>query len=346
MRREFLKSAAAIAAGVATFGLAGAASAQDAAEFYDGNVIKWIVPYDPGGGYDEYTRVILPYFEKYSGARVDIINMPGSGGMKGAVEIFNSPADGTYIGIVNGSALVTNQLAEIAGADYKLSEYSWIGRIVADPRVFVAAANSGIESFEGLQGDGETAIVGATGLGGSTYVDAVIIGEAFGIDQRVIHGFDRSGDIRTAMLRGDVDAMWGSLGSALDGIASGDHEIILHAERDSDLPELQGKPNIFELAAELEDSERAMRILEAWEGLSAVGRPVVGPPGVPEDRLAFLRDALEQAIMDPEFRAQSEEAGRDLSYASGEDMQRIARSATELDDDLMELFVAAIRGEI
>ena len=350
MRRDFLKATAAVVAGVASLGLAAAAQAQSAAEFYEGNVINWIVPYDPGGGYDEYTRVIAPYFEKYTGARVDIINMPGSGGMRGAVEIFNSPTDGTYIGIVNGSALVTNQLAEIEGANYKLSEYSWIGRIVADPRVFVAAANSGIESFDDMQTDGEVAVVGATGLGGSTYVDAVLIGEAFGIDQKVVHGFDRSGDIRTAMLRGDVDAMWGSLGSALDGIGGGEHTVILHGERPgseiAQQAELAGAPSIFDWVEKAPDPQRALRILEAWEGLSAVGRPVVGPPGMPEDRLAFLRDALQKAIMDPEFRAQSAEAGRDLSYASGEDMERIARTATELDEDLLTLFVAAIRGEI
>ena len=40
-------------------------------------------------------------------------------------------------------------------------------------------------------------------------------GELFKVDQKVVHGFDSSGDIRTAMLRGDVDAMWGSIGSAL-----------------------------------------------------------------------------------------------------------------------------------
>jgi tripartite-type tricarboxylate transporter receptor subunit TctC len=345
MRRTFLKTAAALAAGIAASSLGGAAFAQSAEEFYKGNVIKWIVPYDPGGGYDDYSRMIAPYFEKYTGARVDIVNMPGSGGMKGAVEIFNSPADGTYVGIINGSAMVTNQLAEIEGANYKVGQYSYLGRIVSDPRVFVAASNSGIDSFEDLQTDGETAIVGATGLGGSTYVDAVIIGDAFGIDQKVVHGFDRSGDIRTAMLRGDVDAMWGSLGSALDGIAAGEHKVILHAEKEP-RPEFEGAPSIFDLAAKTDNPERTMKILKSWEALNAVGRPVAAPPGVPEDRLKFLQDAFEKVMTDPEFVATAKEAKRDLLYASGAEMAEIAKTATELDPDIHDLFVRAIRGEI
>lgn len=345
MRRDFLKSAAAVVAGVAAFGLGGAASAQSASEFYDGNVIKWIVPYDPGGGYDEYSRMLAPYMEKYTGARIDIVNMPGSGGMKGAVEIFNSPADGTYVGIINGSAMVTNQLAGIEGADYRVGQYEYLGRMVSDPRVFVVGANSGIESFADLMANGRPEIVGATGLGGSTYVDAVIIGDAFGIDQRVVHGFDRSGDIRTAMLRGDVQAMWGSLGSALDGIENGEHKVILHAEKE-DRPELGGAPSIYEVAETVANPERAKKILRSWEALNAVGRPVAAPPGIPEDRLAFLRDAFRQAMNDPEFVATMQEAGRDLLYASGEEMGEIAKAATELDADIEELFVRAIRGEI
>ncbi len=91
--------------------------------------------------------MIAPYMEKYTGARVDIVNMPGSGGMKGAVEIFNSPADGLTIGIINGSAMVTNQLAEIEGANYKVGQYNYLGRIVADQRVLVVGTNSGIDSY-------------------------------------------------------------------------------------------------------------------------------------------------------------------------------------------------------
>lgn len=345
MRRTFLKGALAalVAAGTLPFGTT--AMAQDAAEFYKGNVIKWIVPYRPGGGYDEYSRVIAPYMEKYTGARIDIVNMPGSGGMKGAVEIFNAPADGLTVGIINGSAMVTNQLAEIEGANYRVGQYSYLGRMVADRRVFVAAANSGIESFEDMQSDGEKAVVGATGLGGSTYVDAVISGELFKIDQNVVHGFDSSGDIRTAMLRGDVDAMWGSIGSALSGIEDGDLKIILHDQRNG-TGLLEGVPSVWDLAEKAENSERALKIASAWDALSAVGRPVAAPPGIPADRLSFLQEAFEKAMNDPEFVASAAEAKRDLAFASGAEMVGIAKAATELDEDINTLFVKAIRGEI
>ncbi len=345
MRRTLLKTAAAaFAVAVTGIGTAGIASAQDAAEFYKDNVIKFIVPYNPGGGYDEYARMISPYLEKYTGARVDIVNMPGSGGMKGAVEIFNSPADGTHIGIINGSAMVTNQLAGIEGADYKVGDYNYLGRMVADARVFVAGTNSGIDDFDGAKAFDRPIVVGATGLGGSTYVDAVIVGEAFGLGQNVVHGFDASGDVRTAMLRGDVHAMWGSLGSALEGIEAGDHKVIMHSEKTP--PAGIDAPSVWDLVEGSENPERTQKILNAWSALNAVGRPVAAPPGLPEDRLAFLRDAFEKAMNDPEFVEGATSSNRELSFASGDEMAVIAKEATELEEDINALFVKAIRGEL
>lgn len=345
MRRAFLKGLAASLAAAAALGGAVPALAGTAGDFYKGKSIKWIVPYKPGGGYDEYSRLIAPYMEKYTGARVDIVNMPGSGGMKGAVEIFNSPADGLNIGIINGSAMITNELAGIEGADYKVADYNFIGRIVADTRVLVAAANSGINSFDDFMKNGKPDVVGATGLGGSTYVDAVIVGDVFKMDQRVVHGFNSSSDIRTAMLRGDVQAMWGSLGSAMSGIESGDHKVILHGERKG-TGILEGVPSVFDIAAQSSDPDGEIKILEGWEGLSAVGRPLAAPPGVPEDRLAFLREAFSKAMTDPDFVAKAQGAGRDIAFVDGVQTGKLAKSATNLDDTTRKLFVAAIKGEL
>ncbi len=326
MRRQFLKGIAAGLVAAAAGGIAPAALAQeDAAAFYDGKAIKWIVPYKPGGGYDEYSRLLAPYMEKYTGARVDIVNMPGSGGMKGANEIFKSPADGLTVGIINGSAMITNELAEIEGATYKVADYNFLGRVTADLRVFVVGSDSGLESFEDVLDADHTLLVGATGLGGSTYVDAVITGEVFDIPQKVVHGFNSSGDIRQAMLRGDIQGMWGSLGSALSGAEAGDHKIVLQSAKGGSkaLPDV---PSIYDYADRTDDPERTTKILESWDALSAVGRPVAAPPGVPEDRVAFLRDAFEKAMNDPEFLAAAEKAERELvDFASGEEMDRIAK---------------------
>ena len=59
------------------------ASAADAAQFYKGKVLEFIVPYSPGGGTDVYARMVGPYIQRYLGATVVIKNMPGAGGIYG-----------------------------------------------------------------------------------------------------------------------------------------------------------------------------------------------------------------------------------------------------------------------
>lgn len=345
MRRSFLKTIAASMALTGVVGAAAPALAETAAEFYEGKNVKFIVPYKPGGGYDEYARLIGPFMEKYTGARFDVVNMPGAGGMKGANEIFNSPSDGLTVGIINGSAMVTNELAGIEGASYKVADYNFLGRVVADQRVLAVSTKSGIDSYEDILNADSPVLLGATGLGGSTYVDAVVVGSVMDNNQKVIHGFNSSSDVRQALLRGDIQGMWGSWGSARKGVAAGDFKIVTHSERDGS-ENTPGVPSVFDFVDQTDDPAKAEEILVAWDALSAVGRPVATPPNVPEDRVAFLREAFAKTIQDPEFLEKAKQAKRAINYRDGAAMAELAKSSTDLKPEIRKLFVSAIKGEL
>ena len=90
----------------------------------------------------------------------------------------------------------------------------------------------------------------------------------------------------------------------------------------------------------------AMKIITGWEALSEVGRPIAGPPGIPADRLAFLRGALAKAVSDKDFLEKAKKAKRAVKYASGEAMVDLTKAASNLPEDTRKLFVAAIRGEL
>lgn len=315
------------------------------AAFYEGRVIRWIIPYSPGGGYDEYGRMIAPYLEKYTGARVDIINLPGAGGMRGVNELFHASNDGLTIGMMNGSALVTNELAGMRGADYKIGEFEFLGRLVADARVFVITVDSGYDSFEDFWQLGESVKIGATGLGGSTYVDAVIVNEALELDLDIIHGFDSSSVVRQAMLRGNIVGTWGSWGSAAESVDQGRDKVVLQSGRQR-APDLADVPTVFELAETLENPERANAILLAWESMQAVGRPVAVPPGTDAEKVKFLSAALKSALNDPELLEIAQKTGRPINHVSAEEMREIVDGAMIMPADVHELFVQAIQGEL
>jgi tripartite-type tricarboxylate transporter receptor subunit TctC len=315
------------------------------ASFYKGKTIKLIVPYDPGGGYDDTARLIIPYLEKYTGARVDIYNLPGAGGLRGANELFNSPRNGLTIGILNGAALITNQLAGVEGAIFRIEEFDFLGRTVADTRVLMVSRQSGFNSFEDIMQSAEPVRIGSSGLGASAYVDAVISREAFKLNLDIIHGFDSSSVIRHAMLRGDIDGTWGSWGSARDGVNSNLEKVVLQSgkKRAKDLADV---PTVFDILNETTGQDGVRAMLQAWDALAAVGRPLAVPPGISPIRLRFLRNAVRQASQDPDLLKKAEDSGRPLQYASTEELGDIIREATMMDEQIKQLFIQIFRGEI
>ncbi len=179
--------------------------------------------------------------------------------------------------------------AELSGehdGQYKVADFGYIGRISATPRVLVVRTGYSFRTFKDMLSTGRSFILGASGPGGSTYLDAVVTGHLFSLNQQVING---SADIRLALLRGDVEAMWGSAGSLRKGVAAGDFRAITHTSR-KPAGYLAGVPSIFSFARDFPSDHQSL--LAAWAALSETGRPLVAPPGTPHDRLMFLREAL------------------------------------------------------
>jgi tripartite-type tricarboxylate transporter receptor subunit TctC len=54
-----------------------------------------------------------------------------------------------------------------------------------------------------------------------------------------------------------------------------------------------------------------------------MGRPFLGPPGIPDDRLTALRKAFMDTMKDPEFLAEAEKGKLEITPVSGEDIQKL-----------------------
>lgn len=321
---------------------AAAQSQADAAAYYKGKNLNFIVPYKPGGGYDTYSRILRPYLEKYTGARVVIRNVPGAGGMLGVNDTYTSSPNGLTIGIQNAVASVTNQLSEIEGVRYDFTKFSWIGRIATNVRVLAIRKGSSYKTIQQLMNATEKIKMGATGLGGSTYVDAVITNEALGIPAEIIHGYDSSKEMDMGMLRGEIEALWGSYSSRRKMVKAGEQFLILQSgkKRSSEIPDV---PTWFEVAP----STRAMQILTVLTAMHETGRPVAGPPGIADDRVAFLREAFDKAMHDPDFLKDANKSKSPLSFLSGTDMAQLARESLIIEDaSIKKLFITAIKGSI
>ena len=83
--------------------------AQDAEPFAAGKPITVIIGFGPGGGYDQWGRLLARYMGKYLPGKPAGLpqNMPGAGSYAAANYIFSvAPKDGTVIGIIARDAAV------------------------------------------------------------------------------------------------------------------------------------------------------------------------------------------------------------------------------------------------
>ena len=92
------------------------ARAQDAAAFYKGKTVHFVVGLGVGGGFDAYARMIAPYLGQELGANVVVDNLPGAGGLLALNQIYTGQADGLRLLGSDGKVIERSLIEERAPA--------------------------------------------------------------------------------------------------------------------------------------------------------------------------------------------------------------------------------------
>lgn len=302
-----------------------AQSTQSAQAFYKGKVLTVIVPYGAAGGYEYWAAALKPYLEKTLGAsRIDIVNRPGGGGLVGQDFLYAAKPDGLTIGEVNGGGSIFDQIVHKPGVKFDLTKFAWIGAPnVEDP---LTAARSGspyknLADLWKLHGGTNKAVVLSAGYGGSDYVGAILPLAEFGIPYQVLLAYQGSTAVKAGLLRGDGDLANYSYSTFLPLIKS--HNVVpLFLTAPTPSPELPGVPTVLQLAQQYKLPQSSIDTLDLFSRAVSIGKDWAAPPGVPADRLAFLRAAFKKAVENPDLVAAAKKAGRIAGYTSAESLQQ------------------------
>ncbi len=283
----------------------------------EGETVTLVVPFSPGGGYDSYARLLAPYLEEQLGATVIVENQDGAGGLLALNNLLTAAPDGTTLVIMNGIGAGGASIAGAEGAAFALDEFSYIGRVASEPPLIVTDADSEFQTWDDVV-SADSFRFGSTGPGASDFVTPSLLIEAFGLNAELVTGFEGSEENELAVTQGNVDGMSGDLDSRLPAIESGDHRpLLLIADEANDA--VPDTPAVAEL--ELEPAQE--ELITAHLDLLELARPIVGPPGIPDDALGCLRDGLQAALEDPELVTESEEQGRPIDYLPGEELEQV-----------------------
>lgn len=296
-------------------GAEAAGNALPACSPLDGETVSLVVPYEPGGGYDSYVRLLAPYLEEQTGATIAVQNQPGAGGLLALNNLLTANADGTTIAIMNGVGAGGSSLAGADGAQFSLDDFTYIGRVVSEPPLIVTSSNGPYQTFDAVRAAPHFRW-GSTGPGAEDYVTASLLTRVFNINAEVVTGFPGSGETELAILQGAIDGMSGNPGSRRQAVEEGTQTPVLRMGEQApswlraDVPWVRDIP--------MSDEQRAL--IDAHLALIEIGRPLVGPPGMHDAAKGCWREAMATVMANPDLLAAAQEQERELAFLSGAEL--------------------------
>jgi tripartite-type tricarboxylate transporter receptor subunit TctC len=319
------RSSSALATAAAIIALLTAAPV-NAADFYAGKTIEFLIGGDVGGGYDIYARVVARHLHRFIPGNPTIVpkNQPGAGSGRAASFLYSvAPRDGSMIGAVFPGAIMGPQLDDRAQALYEPTKFQYLGSADNATRVCISHARSKIKRFEDTLT--QKTIMGASAAGGSTRDYVNMHRKTTGAMFELVAGYKGTADIFLAMERGEVDGMcgldWASLKSQRpDWVRDKTVNILaqINLEPEPELTSL-GVPQIWKFVPS-EDDRKAVALII---GQQVFGRPYVAPPGIAAEPLSILRAGLAATMQDKEFLADAERTRIDVMPSTGEKVQQL-----------------------
>ncbi len=291
---------------------------QDAASFYKGKVITFIVPYSAGGGYDAYARMVAPLLEKKTGATVVVSNVEGGETYVAQQKVFYGKPDGLTLLILDGMVATLNQLSRDPKAKaIDLMKYEWIARLSYEQGAILLSTKSPFKTIDDMKKATRPLKFGGT-KGSSVSIIGCTFLEVAGIKGEVIQGFGGSSGEALAAMRGEIDGFGNSASSAVK-FAEQKELSLLCVISDKRSPLMPNIPTIGELMKLNTEQETWVDRLETILGM---GRIIVTTPGTPKERVQFLQHAANEVLTDKEFLKAADKMKRPIDYLPGDDARK------------------------
>lgn len=271
--------------GLIASALIGTSALASRADTYPSRDVTLIVQSSPGGGSDIIARTIANIIQSKQLVPGGILveNRPGGGGAIAYNFVAQRKGDPYFLGTIATSFFVAPLMGQ---SPAKISDFTPIAVIAADPFVLVVEANSPIKTLEDIKALG-TIRVGNTG----PVTDPALLGaslrDELGVKLRAVP-FNGDGEVTTALLGGHIDLQFGNASEVMAQIEAGRVRAIAvtSTERLAALPDI---PTFKELGSNIN--------LLLYRGL-------VMPADVPPEAVTFWEGVMKQVAESEEWKAQ------------------------------------------
>jgi tripartite-type tricarboxylate transporter receptor subunit TctC len=292
---------------------------------FRGRVIRIIVGFSPGGGFDTFARTVARYMGKYVPGHPTVIveNMTGAGSLIAANHIYKvARPDGLTIGAFNGNQILA-QLVGGQGIAFDARKMEWVGAPGYNHDLCLLSQKTGIDSAEQWLASKTVFKLAGSAPGSTTDDVAKVLKEAIGLPMRLISGYKGTADMRVAVESGEVDGLcgfsWVSVRTTWRKAIESNLVSILMQSAPKAHPDLPKVPLTIGFAK----TPEARQLVEAGvHQPSAITYGYSLPPGTPKDRVQTLRQAFSQTVKDPDFLSESGKANLEIAPVSGAELEK------------------------
>lgn len=301
-----------------------------AAPYYEGKVIKIIVGYAVGGGYDLMARLLAKHLSKYIPGKPTIVveNMVGADSMISANYGYNSvKPDGLTI-VTFDRGLPFAQLLKDGGVKFDITKFSWIGSAAVEPYLLVIRSDLPYKTFDDLRKAKGPIHLGTVGVTGADYQFCTFVKEFLGVNVNIVHYISTEA-IMLGIERKEVDGRGGSLTSVQRYIERGLVRPLLRGRLSA--PEIENLPVDEDLA-----TNKKHKTLMAIRSIpDQIGRPFVAPPGTPDNIMRILRDAFAKVAEDPELKEESKKIKMTVKYVPADECMKTLNFLLNQPEDIV-----------
>lgn len=267
------------------------------AQSYPSGNIEYIVPFPPGGGTDVLARQLNDQIARETGWNFVVLNQPGAGGTIGMDQLSRAGADGLTIGMGQTSNLAVNPAMNPEVQFDPLTDFTPIALVNTQPMGIITNSDSPHADFaavlDAVRAEPGSVLYGTPGNGTVSHmaIERLMVQGDLEFEHVPYTGIAQA---ISDVMGGVVDIYVGSLPSVMQHVEAGNVRLLAVTSARPH-PLVPDVPTVASLGF---DGYQA----EDWKA-------VVGPAGMPEDAVAALNAAINEALADPELRAALEAQG-------------------------------------
>ncbi|SFB01420.1 Tripartite-type tricarboxylate transporter, receptor component TctC [Lentibacillus halodurans] len=329
--------------------------------FYEGETLEILIPFSAGGGTDSLFRYFQDYLNEYvdGNPSIQVENVPGGGSVIGANEYVDLREPDGLTALATSASTKIPFLIGQTEVTYDLRE---LQPIVGMPNgvVLYTSPDSGVTNGAELLDPPQEMVLGATSPTGID-VMTLLAFEVLGIDDQVeiIFGYEGAGASRQAFEQGETNLDYQSGTSYQSNVQPlvDDGEAVplftygfINAEgeivADPAFPDIPTVKDVYVEVYGEEPSGEAWEAYKAFVGVANGMHKTLWLHGdAPESAVQALREGVESAVADEDFKKGADEVLGNYDPLVGEDLEASVDALASIEDETLQWVSDFLREE-